>query len=406
MKLGVPPSAIWLLGITQIIGYGSLYYSFSVLAPTIGSEFGWSQEWIYAALTVALLAGGLLAPIGGQFADRFGAARTMVAGSAVAAVTCVLAGVAPNGWFYAAALFLMEAASTFVLYATAFAALVQAGGRGAQRSITHLTLIAGFASTLFWPLTALLLSWLGWRGTYFAFAAMNLLICLPLHFWLMRSTGSAQGQTATTASSPAPSPGVLSDDMRTIGFALMMVGFAVEGLLLSAILMQIAPLLSALDIGAGALLVTTLFGPAQVLSRLINMVFGRNFPPRYLALIAALLVPSGIAVLALTAPSLPGAVVFAILFGLGSGLTSIVAGALPLELLGTDRYGSRLGWLSSSRQTASAIAPFAFAVAWSATGLQSAMWVTVALGTIGIAAFAILSMLVKRPEPLLSAGDI
>lgn len=101
----------------------TLHYSFSVLAPTIGSEFGWSQEWIYAALTVALLAGGLLAPIGGQFADRFGAARTMVYGSSVAALTCVLARLAPNGWLYAAALFLMDAASTFVLYATAFAIL-------------------------------------------------------------------------------------------------------------------------------------------------------------------------------------------------------------------------------------------------------------------------------------------
>ncbi len=80
----------------------------------------------------------------------------------------------------------MELASCFVLYATAFAAIVQIGPVGAQRSITHLTLIAGFASTLFWPLTSLLHEHLTWREVYLVFAALNLLLCLPIHAWLMR----------------------------------------------------------------------------------------------------------------------------------------------------------------------------------------------------------------------------
>ena len=140
---------IWALGATQVIGYGTLYYAFSVLAPAIGAEFGWPPEWVFGALSLALLAGGLLAPWAGHLADRFGAARTMVVGSVAAALLLGAAGLAWDGYSFALALVGMEMASSLVLYATAFAALVQAGAEGAQRRITYLTLIAGFASTLF-----------------------------------------------------------------------------------------------------------------------------------------------------------------------------------------------------------------------------------------------------------------
>jgi MFS family permease len=331
----IPAGAIWALGATQIVGYGTLYYAFSVLAPLIGAEFGWSPEWVFGALTIALLAGGLLAPVAGQLVDRYGAVRTMTAGSIASAVMLAAAGVATNGFAFAAALIGMEVASTLVLYAAAFAAIVQLGGKGASRSITHLTLIAGFASTLFWPLTALLLSWMDWHAVYFVFAALNLLVCAPLHLSLGRLKTAGSVEATQERATPAPE-GTLEGSRRQVGFGLMMLGFALEGLVLSAILMQIIPLLSALNLGSGALLVTSVFGPAQVLSRLVNMLFGRNLLSTRLAIMAAALLPLGILVLIATAPSLTGAVTFALFFGLGSGLTSITAGSLPLQLLGRE----------------------------------------------------------------------
>jgi MFS family permease len=393
MQDRLPAAAVWALGATQIIGYGTLYYSYSVLAPEIGREFGWPPEWIFFALTLALLAGGLLAPPAGQLVDRYGAVRTMTLGSIAAAAMLAAAGLAPNGYAFTAALVGMEIASTAVLYATAFAAIVELGGRNAQRSITHLTLIAGFASTLFWPLTALLLTWMDWRAVYLVFAAMNLLICAPLHL----SLGRVRAPRPTAPEGPddpqATATGTISGSRRKLVLALMMAGFALEGLVLSAVLMQIIPVLSALELGAGAFLVTTVFGPAQVLGRLVNMLFGRNLSSTWLAIIAAAFLPLGACALAVTAPSLAGAVLFGLLFGLGSGLTSIVSGTLPLQLLGRERYGSRLGWLSSSRQVASAIAPFLMALTIGGLGTLGALWIVVAAGLLAVGVFAIIAVL-------------
>jgi MFS family permease len=393
MKNGIPGLAIWALGVTQVIGYGTLYYSFSVLAPGIGREFGWSSEWIYAALTVALLAGGFLAPFAGHLADRFGAARVMAIGSVGAAATLVFAGLSSNGIVYSIALVATEIASSFVLYSTAFAALVQAGGQGAQRSITHLTLIAGFASTVFWPITTLLLQLMDWHSVYLVFAALNLVVCAPLHLWLMRLRAPQIASAAPQKAETVPSTGTLQGQNRTIGFGLMMVGFAVEGFIMSAILMQIIPLLTGLGLESNMLLVTTLFGPAQVLSRLTNMILGKNLLSSRLAVIASILLPLGMATVALTAPSLIGAVLFAIFFGLGSGLTSIVAGSLPLQLLGRDKYGTRLGWLSSGRQIASAVSPFCLALLMSMLGVSGALWAMSALGLVSIATFVAIVLL-------------
>jgi MFS family permease len=405
----IPAGAVWALGATQIIGYGTLYYSFTVLSPSIAATFGWPNEWIFAALSLALLGGGLLAPLAGHCADRFGAARTMVAGSAAVALTLVVAAMAPNGWLFAAALLLMELASTFVLYATAFAALVQMGGQGAQRRITHLTLIAGFASTLFWPLTVWLQGFFDWRTIYLLFAGMNLVVCLPLHWWLTRLARRPAHATATVIAAtqtPVPEAPTLPEQGRAVVFALLLVGFAIEGFILAGILMHIVPILGTLGLGASAILVTTLFGPAQVASRLINMLFGRSLRQTHLGIIAALLLPLGVAVLALTAPSVPGALLFALLFGLGSGLTSIVSGSLPLELFGRERYGARLGWLSSARQIASAVAPFALALVMTTTGTAISLWIVALSGAGSIAAFTAVAILARRPTAVTQLASV
>jgi MFS family permease len=399
MQDHLPARAIWALGITQIIGYGTLYYSFGVLAPEIGREFGWSPEWVYGALTVALLAGGLLAPVAGHLADRFGAAQTMAFGSVATAIALVAAAFSSNGPAYATALVAMEVASGAVLYATAFAAIVQAGSQNAQKRITHLTLIAGFASTLFWPLTGFLLSVMDWQAVYLVFAGLNLAVCAPLHCWLSQLPRHDRAHAAPAqheGTTPTPLAGTLAGPNRSTGFGLMMFGFAIEGFILSAVLMQIIPLLHGLGLGAGTLLVTSLFGPAQVLSRLFFL--SRNFLPTRMAIIAAMLLPLGALALVLTAPSLPGAVLFAILFGFGSGLISIVSGSLPLQLMGRDKYGAKLGWLSSARQIASAVAPFCLALLMSTFGVTGGLWAVVGLGVVSMATFAALALLPRRTD--------
>lgn len=393
----VSPLVVWALGTTQVIGYGTLYYGFGVLAPAISAELGWGIDAVYGALSLALLAGGLLAPWAGRLMDRHGAARIMALGSLLAALTLLGLALAPGGIGFALGLVAMECASALVLYAAAFAALVQRGGQGAQRAITHLTLIAGFASTLFWPLTAWLGSLLSWREVYLVYAGLNLLVCLPLHLWLARLPTRAPAPAAGPLSAEAALQTTLPPARRGLASGLLLAGFAVSGFVLSGILMHVVPMLLALGLGSSSALVTTLFGPAQVLSRFINLLLGRSLRQTLLAVLAAGLLPAALLVLAGTVPNLPGALLFAVLFGLGSGLFSIVSGSLPLELFGHQGYATRLGWLSAARQIAAALAPFGIALLVTHWGSQAALWAAAGLGLVGAGLFAAVAVLARRP---------
>jgi MFS family permease len=385
----MPAAALWALGLTQIIGYGTLYYSFSILTPSMARDFAWSEQWVFGMLSASLLAGGLLAPTAGRLADRFGAGRVMTFGSIGAAAALAICGLAPDRATFVIGLVMMELAAAFVLYSTAFVVIVQSGGSGAQRSITHLTLIAGFASTLFWPLTSALHEHLSWREVYFVFAAMNIAICLPVHAWLARLARQAPATVAPAAApvetgAPPAAPG---HPNRSRLFLLMLAGFAAEGFVLSSILVHMVPLTVALGLGSVGLFVSTLFGPSQVASRLVNMVFGGRLAQAWLAVIGATLLPLALLLLLLTTPWVPGAIAFVILFGFGSGLASIVGGTLPLELFGREGYGAQVGWATAARQFSSALAPFAFAATMAAAGVGPALWLIAGIGVIGIAAF-------------------
>lgn len=386
--------AIWALGLTQIIGYGTLYYSFSILAPAMAKEFGLSEGWIFGALSVSLFAGSLFAPVAGRWADRYGAGRIMTVGSAAAALALILCAIAPGQATFVLALLAMELASTFVLYSAAFVAIVQLGAPQPQRSITHLTLIAGFASTLFWPLTSMLHDHLTWREVYIVFAALHLGLCLPIHAWLRRlSHRNAADRSAVNEDTSTPDAVAKRDPRRQqIVFVLMLAAFAVEGFVLSAITIHMVPLTEALGLGAAGLVVSAMFGPAQVASRFVNMLFGGRLRQTHLAVIAAALLTAGLGMLLVTTPWMPGAFAFVVLFGLGSGLTSIVGGTLPLELFGRKGYGARLGWVSAARQFTSAFAPFALAMMMARTSVTTALWMLALASTAGVAAFAAIAL--------------
>nr|WP_295469113.1 arsenite efflux MFS transporter ArsK [Mesorhizobium sp.] len=398
-----PAAVIWSLGVTQIAGYGTLFYSFAILAPSISAAFGWPQQWMFAALSLSLIAGSLVAPTAGRLADRHGAGRVMTWGSLAASTALGLAAAAPNAYAFVGALFAMQVAASFVLYSTAFVAIVQVGGQRASLSITHLTLIAGFASTVFWPVTTWLHEVLDWRQVFLAFAALHLLVCLPLHAWIAghaRRVRAASAQ-AVAVDEPPHHPAAASAARRTI-FLLMLAGFAAEGFVLNSILIHMVPLTAALGMGAAGLWASTLFGPAQVASRLVNMVFGGRLPQAWLAVISACLLPAGLVTLLLTTPWLPGALAFVVMFGLGSGLNSIVGGTLPLELFGRAGYGAMVGWATSARQFSAAFAPFAFSAMLAGLGIVPSLVTLVVVSFVSVAAFATIAVLRRtatlRPE--------
>lgn len=239
------------LGIGQIVGYGTLYYSFGILAPDMARDIGWPIEWVFGALSAALLAGGLVAPLTGRWLDRFGAGRIMAAGSVVAAAALTAAALAPGAPAFIVALVAIEVASTFVQYGAAFPLLVQRHPGTAQRSILYLTLIAGFASTLFWPLTTWLHGTMSWREVYLVFAAMNVVVCLPIHVWLARRPMTKPfptGEVEPLIPAVLPS-GLVPPLLRSRVFLLMGVAFAFQSLVVSSVLVHMLPILSALGLG-------------------------------------------------------------------------------------------------------------------------------------------------------------
>jgi len=344
------------LGVTMTIGYGTLYYSFSVLAPEIAREFGWGQSFVFGVFSFGLLAGAVAAPVLGRLVDRHGARLILCLGSVAAALSLALFSVMENAWHFAAITLIAEFIALAVQYDAGFAALAQAHGREARAHITLVTLIAGFASTIFWPLLQWLLTWMTWRDIYLVLAAMNLMIALPIHLALPRTrVGKLE---VNRPADPGIEIALQGDRKRRM--ILMATAFAAGGFVISAVGATLLVLMR--DLGyatAMATLAGSLIGPSQVTARLIEYVRRNLFSPPLTAIIAAAAMALGLILLAgaLVAPVAGFALAFAIFYGAGQGLTSIVRGVLPLHYFGATGYGKTMGTLASARIIASAVAP-------------------------------------------------
>ncbi|MBB3545128.1 MULTISPECIES: arsenite efflux MFS transporter ArsK [unclassified Rhizobium] len=393
-KNAISLATIFALGLTQIIGYGTLYYSFSILAPGMAKDLGITLEQVFGVFSVSLLVGGLSAPMIGKQMDGIGAATVLTVGSLFSALTLALCAWSPSVAVFALAIVLLEVSSGMVQYQAAFAALVESDPKTASRSITYLTLIGGFASTIFWPISAALMGYMSWREIYLVFAALNLVVCMPLHFWMMRKGKAASANG--TARERQRVIGAIPPEARRGAMVVVSAAFAILGFTLASILAHMVPMLGDLGLGAAAVVIGSLFGPAQVLSRLLNMIFGTRLLPPMLAVISAALMVVGILILGLSGSWLPGAVAFAICLGLGSGINSIAQGSLPLYLFGSDGYGAITGRMAAARLALGAAAPFAFAMAMELLGISLSLFVTAALGMVGMAAFVSVAMATKR----------
>ena len=378
-----PRVAVWLLGLSQIVGYGTLYYSLSIMAANIAATLAVPVASLYGALSAGLLLGGLAAPLVGRAIDRVGAGTVMAGGSLLAAAALLAAAWAPSFDAFAIALVLAQVLAGLVQYDAAFAALVQLAGTDARLRIMHLTLIAGFASTIFWPLTGWLLNIMDWRQVLMLFSGLNLVVCLPIHALLARQH-RLKALPAPDGRRKPIDPGELSPQLRRPALILVALGFALSGFALSALLAQMVPLLHSVGVGSAALLVSALFGPAQVLVRFVNLLLGVKRHPMAATVIALTMLPAATVVLMLTAPTTAGALAFVLLLGFGSGLKSIVQGTLPLALFGDAAYGARLGVLASVRQMFAATAPFALSWLSTATTPMAALAITAALAFVGL----------------------
>ncbi len=395
----LPPRAplVAALGVTQIVGYGTLYYAFPILAPAVAHEFDVTVPLLFGLFSVGLLLGGFAAPVLGGLLDRVGAARVMTAGSLGMALLLFILAAAPNIYVFGGVVILIELFSFAVLYDAAFAMLAQKRPDDTRRSITRLTLIAGFASTIFWPLSGFLVDALGWRGTQMVFAAAHL-ICAALHFWMIPLPASAPSprDTDATLTSPQPSQPTMTAAVARHAFRLLAVGFALTGMAISAITVHLVEILRSLDIGEAAYGAAMVMGPAQVAARVVDATVWRHRHPLFVALLASGAIVGAIVLLLLPGPALPLAFAFAAILGAGAGLSSIVRGAVPVALFGAGGLGLRLGRLAAIRSVLGAAAPFLFAWAAATYSMTWAMGAALCLAMAGLGALFVLHRSLRR----------
>ena len=382
-------SVIVPLGITQTIGYGSVYYAYAVLAGPISQDTGLSLSTVFGCFSLGLLAGAAAAPFAGRLLDRFDPARVMAAGSCVAALLLGLWAMAPGAVSFALFAVLVQAVSVLIFYEAAFVAAARLVPGDARRTITGITLIAGFASTIFWPLTAALAREMSWREVYLVYAGLNLLICVPLHLYLSSGKAKARrkkqagSQTGVAAHAEATVP---PGRERRIVYVLLQISFAANAYVIAAVHLHLIGILGALGLGFAAASIGALIGPAQVAGRIVEFVGGSRVSILVVALFAAGLLPAGLLVLLLGAPGLAAGIGFAVLFGVGQGLSYIARGVLPLAVFGLAGYGALTGRFNLTRLLVSASAPFLTAVILDQGGTTAALTSIIIAAIIGVVA--------------------
>lgn len=347
------------LGMTQIVSWGTLYYSIAVLGASMRAELDISAARLFGAYSLALLLSALAAPMVGRAIDRHGGRAVMSAGSVCAAVALVLIAQVHSTIALFAAWAAAGVAMAMTMYDAAFATLSQHAGTGYRKALTALTLMGGLASTAFWPASLKGLEWFGWRDTLQIFAALELGLCLPLH-WLFIPRGIAAAEPGK-AGAAYREEGLPRDQRRT-AFVWLAIAFALNGFIVSVLTVHLITILQGKGLALDAAVwVASFFGPMQVAGRLLEFSVGRRFASRSIGIASLALLVAAVVVLLALSGQIALALLFAILFGGSNGVVTIVRGTVPAELFGRSGYGGTLGNLAAPALFARAVAPFAFA---------------------------------------------
>ncbi|MEM6374939.1 MAG: MFS transporter [Pseudomonadota bacterium] len=348
------------LGITQIMGYGVLYYAYAILLPKMAEPLGLTLSGIFGVLSLALFLGGLMSPVAGILTDRHGGRFVMTGGALFAGLATMTLALVEGRVGLFISILAIEAAAMFVLYPVAFAAVARLHlSVSPQRSITVITLFGGVASTIFWPLTLALYGAVDWRSAWLILGMAYLVICVPIH-WLSLS-GPERDTSAPKQDTDEDWPELTGAERRR-GMFWMVTSFMFSGYLMGGVMTLWVT--NVQDLGhtaAMAALAGAVIGPFKTVGRFLELLISRNLYPLITYMLALGLMFTGFLTILAAGFTVPGIILAAALYGMGDGIKTIARGTLPLALFGHKGYGARLGWINSASMAANASAPFAFA---------------------------------------------
>ena len=371
------------LSIAQLISWGAMYYGFAVILEPMSAELGLSRTRLSAGYSLGLLVTGLAAWPVGMLIDRGHARAVMTAGSLLAGLGLALHAGVQTDWQLYAVWLLLGFAMAGTLYEPAFAMLIRAYPLDYRRRITVLTFLGGLASTVFWPLAAWLVAHDGWRSALLVMAAMQLLVCAPLHWFgvppdAASSARSGAAPSTTAAPSVANSPTAVGAALRSPVFLLLIGSFSTNMLVMASVAAHLLGMLERQGLPkADALLVASCIGPMQVLGRFVLFTLeGRLRGGAMTRIIVWLLPLSLITLLLLALPlgaaALAIALAGAVLWGTGNGMMTIVKGTAVADLIGAARVATLNGIAAVPSAFMRAAGPFLIAWIWDSTGSVSA----------------------------------
>lgn len=347
--------AIWAIAVGQTLGYGCLFYIFPALVSAVDADLGWGAAVLGAGPTIALILSGVLAPVMGRMVDAGWGAFLMAWGPVVGALGLIVFATAASPIAYWAAWSLLGVAQAAALYEVCFSLLVRRLRDQARRAITKVTLIAGFASTIAFPVFGWIAIATSWRVAVWCALAVVVCLMIPLHVWgTGRLARSTIGTAAPNEDTRVPAAQVLAKPMFWLISGLFLLGAFSHWMLVSFII----PIFGALNVAQGmAIFAASCIGPAQVVGRLIFMRYetGLRTSVGTLWCFGASLCGLGLLAFAGVAPWVIFA--FALLQGGANGMMTILRPVLIAETMGQRGFGQIAGMIQVPSLIGSALGP-------------------------------------------------
>jgi MFS family permease len=375
------------LGVNQTLSWGTSFFLPAVITVPAARDLGSSTFAVLGAFSAALLISGFCAPRVGRWIDRHGGKGSIVTSILVLALGQAIIAMSPHlaVWYLGWAV--LGVGMAMGLYDAAFATAGTLLGREAGPVIAGITVLAGFASSVFWSFGSSIIGVTGWRGLLLLYAGIMLCVNLPMVLALLPSLDKE----------PEGAKQALAERAPVSRFAIICLAgfFTVRWFVTSAIAAHILALLQGIGLNpAAAVVVASLIGLGQVTGRVVESTFGRYFNLLLRARIAALLFPIGAAILPLGGPV--AATAFALLYGMSNGIMTINRGTLPLALFGPNGYATVLGWLAVPVLMAQAAAPTVAAPIVAALPALSVLLIGGGLGL--VASLALLPLRLPRQD--------
>lgn len=392
--------SILALAVAETLVWAGTFYLFPALLLHFERELGWSKTELAGAFTTSLLVSALAAPVAGRLVDR-GGGRALLAGSALGAgLLLVLLAMVQTRWQFYAVWLGLGLAMAGCLYEPCFAWLTRTRGDGARRAITRITLIAGFAGTVSFPTANAIAERFGWRASAIAFAALIVLVALPL-MWLGAAVPEqarpAHGAGAGADRGGLADQGAVGRAMRSPVFWLLGAAFTMIAFNHGILITHLLPLLAERGVGLEiSVLAVSLIGPMQVAGRLLMLAGERRVPVGAVCAISFSAMIAASILLWLAGAGVALLLAFVALQGAGYGVTSITRPAITADYLGRAGFGVISGAIGAAFMAANAAAPTVAALIWTSGGYDLVLVTCVLAAAVGLAAFVAASVIRRR----------